>query len=148
MSEKEISCKNCTAACCKNVLLSLTRQEQKFMEKGGSNLFTIAKPKQRDRERVLYPITYEIIDNEVKPEYEPGNEYEPLEAGLGRFILIGSCGYLKTDSSGWELCSAYDERPAVCQDFPVGSPKCRTFRVINDVDPPSAEVPDLRDLLL
>lgn len=143
----EIACNNCVAACCKNVILELTRKEQKFMERGGSNLVTVAKPKQRDRSKVPYPRSYEVIDGEVKLSYVPGYKTEPLKAGLGRFVLIGNCGYLETDPSGWELCSVYSERPQVCQDFPVGESKCQLMRVSQGVDSPSEEVPDLRDLL-
>lgn len=143
----EISCTNCIGACCRNVIIELSRKEQKLIEKAGTHLVTIAKPKQRDREKVLYPYGSRIDEktgNKV-PLYMRGHEYAPLAAGLGRFMINGECGYLKTDDEGWQSCSIYDERPEACRNFEVGGHKCRLLRVLYGVDAPSPDVPDLRE---
>ena len=134
----EINCKNCQAACCRaNEIVSLTLEEASFMLRGGNKLITVAQPSDHDREKVLYPRGHELDEETGRIIFfaEKGNEYEPLAAGLGRYVLTTDCAYLRTDESGWDYCGAYDERPKVCSDFEVGGEKCQIMRVLRGVDP-------------
>lgn len=145
----EISCNNCQAACCQgNTLIKLSRTELKFMEKGGNTFITVAKPKKRDRENVAYPQGYEI-DEDGKQQliYRKGHETYPLQRDYGRYLMLGECAYLAVDDSGWQHCSVYEDRPAACSEFEVGSYACRLLRVINGVDDESPEIADLIDYL-
>jgi Fe-S-cluster containining protein len=141
----EISCQNCTAACCKGPLvMELTLEEAAFMLRGGSKLTTVAQPADHDREKVIHPVgelSSNADSNLHRWVLEPGMEYFPLPAGLGRYILRGACGYLHTSEEGWQYCGAYDSRPKACRDFTVGSDGCRVLRIRQGVDemPPDPE---------
>lgn len=120
------------------MVISLTLLELSFMLKGGNKLLTVAQPVDYDRDKVIYPISWEQnpTTGQVKFFAEKGREFEPLAAGLGRYILQNDCVYLAEEESGWRYCSVYDERPAVCRDFVVGDQPCRTMRVLRGVDIP------------
>lgn len=146
----ELSCRNCSAACCKGPeTMELTADEHAFMIRGGSAFLTIAEPANHERTDVMYPAGVQVDEESstVKILVREGTEFEPLAAGFGRFILWGSCGYLKTSNGGWEYCGAYDEKPGICGSFEMGGANCRLMRVAAGIDDPSEEFPDLRDLL-
>jgi Fe-S-cluster containining protein len=130
MSNPEVSCQNCVAACCKgNLLLGLKLEEASFMIKGGNKIETVEWPVNYDRDNVIYPYGYEIDKNGNKFWLvDPEKPTEPLKADLGRFMLIGSCKYLETDTDGREYCGVYNERPDVCREFVVGAEKCLMLR--------------------
>lgn len=150
----EVNCQSCSAACCKGPeTMELTLEEASFMLRGGNTLITIAQPDDHDRENILYPQGWQMAPDDptnprlAQPLVLKGSEFEPLAAGLGRYTLWGTCKYLETDTDGWERCGAYDQRPNVCKDFPVGSQKCRLMRVMAGVDEPTEEYPNKNDLI-
>jgi Fe-S-cluster containining protein len=135
----EVSCQNCVAACCKgNPLLTmqLSTEEVAFMRAGGNVFQTVAEPADHDRDDVIYPVGMQVYPDRgtFQWQVERGREHEPLPAGFGRYALVGACKYLETDANGWERCSVYDQRPAVCRNFQLASPKCLTFRIREGVD--------------
>ncbi len=143
MTEK-LSCHNCEAACCKGnplLLMNLSPDELGFMKEGGNKFIPVTEPAEHDRDKVIYPAGIQINPGGKSFNWvaRVGNEYEPLPAGLGRYALLGDCKYLVTDENGWESCSVYDDRPQVCQDFEMGSPKCLQMREIQGVPLPMAE---------
>jgi Fe-S-cluster containining protein len=151
----EINCQNCSAACCKGPeSMELSAEELKFMLEAGNTFYAIAYPVDHDREKVLYPRgwrldpSYPDDPRQSEPLFLHGQEYEPLEAGLGRYILFGTCKYLKTTEEGLEMCSVYDRRPNVCRDFEMGGYGCRLMRVtagVDDATPEHINVNDLTD---
>jgi Fe-S-cluster containining protein len=150
----EVSCQTCTAACCKGPeTMELSAEEADFMLAGGNTLIPIAEPVDYDRDRVLYPQGWQMDDvfptnpKLAKPLVVKGSEYEPLDAGMGRYTLWGVCKYLLVTEDGSEVCRVYDQRPNVCKDFPVGGQKCRLMRVMAGVDEPTEEYPNKNDLL-
>ncbi len=117
--------------------MSLSLEELSFMLRGGNKLLTVSQPTDHDRDDVIYPIGIEYDEDSPSVRkwlVEPGREYEPLEAGMGRYILMNDCAYLKVSEDGWEYCGAYEERPKVCQDFEVGGVKCVKLRLLRGVD--------------
>jgi len=133
--------------------MDLTPKEAVFMRLCGNTLLTFVEADLLPQPKALYPRGWqmdEIFPNNPRlatPIITPGDEYEPLPAGKGRYTLWGTCGYLIEDEDGWAKCGVYDERPEVCQNFPEGGEKCRLMRVVAGVDPPTAEYPDLRVVL-
>lgn len=111
------------------------------MEKTGNKFYTVAKPEKFKRARVPYPISAEIdlATNTVKWNCDKENPFEPLEPNMGRYALIGSCKNLEKDENGLEYCGVYEDRPQVCRDFEVGSPKCKIMREIQGIPLPMAE---------
>jgi Fe-S-cluster containining protein len=65
-------------------------------------------------------------------------------AKYGRYALLGACGYLQTDETGWQYCGAYEQRPEVCQEFEMGGEKCLNLRTTHGVPVPN---PVLRRLM-
>ena len=133
MSNPEISCDDCNAACCRGnpvLTMQLSLKEVKFMKKGGNRIQTIVEPAGHVQEKARYPIGANIdpIRRTVRWIYLKGKETEPLPAGMGRYALFGECQYLETDENGHEYCGVYDNRPQVCRDFEMGGDKCQTFR--------------------
>jgi len=108
------------------------------MLRGGNKLLTVAQPVDHDREGVFYPVAHRIDDKNPSAKtfiLEKNREYEPLAAGLGRYVLPNDCTYLRTSDDGREYCGAYEDRPAVCRDFEVGGNKCQFTRVLRGMDP-------------
>lgn len=141
MSEQLKNCQNCQAACCRGyplLIMSLADEELVFMNRGGNRFQTIEKPAGHDRENVRYPAGAYIYPEKgtIQYIYEAGRSTEPLPANYGRYALLGDCQYLATDQNGWEYCSVYEERPQVCRDFEMGSPKCLSLRLLAGVDQP------------
>ena len=137
----EISCENCQAACCKGnplLIMQLTAEEREFMGRPGNILQRVADPVPYDRDDVIYPAGMQINQERGTLSWlaEAGREYEPLPANYGRYALVGACKYLETDENGWENCGVYEERPEVCRNFEVASPKCQLLRIIQGVDDP------------
>lgn len=117
--------------------MSLTQEEYEFMLIPGNRLQPVEEPKDTDQPHARYPIGIAEISKEhntIRWVFERGRETWPLPAGYGRYALFGACKYLESDENGWEYCSVYDERPKVCQDFEMGSPKCQRFRLREGVD--------------
>lgn len=144
----EISCHNCTAACCKGPeIMELTAEELDFMEEGGNTLFTIAKPADHDRNDIPYPYGLDLSQDAPELLFAKDHPYEPLNAGLGRYMLLETCAYLETSPEGWERCSVYAERPAVCRNFEMAGHKCRLMRMNAGVDEPDTEFKERLKLL-
>jgi Fe-S-cluster containining protein len=142
----EVSCQNCTAACCKGPeIMELNSEDYTFMKRGGNILLTIAEPVNHDRGDILKPIG--INFDRGTAILAEDHEYELLKAGLGRYMLLGECVYLETTTEGLEQCGVYENRPAMCRSFEMGGDMCRHIRVNAGVDAPSAEFPDLTELL-
>ncbi len=116
--------------------MSLTAEERDFMRASGNAIQRVADPVDYDREEVIYPVSFKVHKrrNTLSWIVEKGREYEPLAANYGRYMLLGACKYLVTDENGWERCGVYDERPQVCRDFEMGSPKCLTLRQLAGLD--------------
>jgi len=141
MSNAEISCENCTAACCKGdpfIIMQLSKRELKFMKRPGNQFQTIVKPADHVQTNARYPVEAVINRerNTVQWVYMKGRETEPLPAGMGRYALVGACKYLEKDENGSEYCGVYERRPQVCQDFEMGSPNCETLRELAGVPIP------------
>lgn len=115
--------------------MSLTAEEYAMMVEAGTDLVTIAEPVDADREDVPYPAGWNLDAKGKRAEMvlEPGREYEPLAAGLGRYTMFGTCGNL-IEILGIEQCGKYDQRPQVCRDFQRGGPKCRLVRQLRGVE--------------
>lgn len=119
-----ISCNNCLAACCKGypfLEMELTKEEHQFMVNGGNELDA----------RVT-----RIHSLPIKPAAEASPPTSATIEQVGRYSLIGACAYLE-DDGGWEYCSVYNDerRPAVCQNFEVGSATCLVLRSHVGLDP-------------
>ncbi len=137
----KISCDNCQAACCKGpITMDLATDEFEFMRDGGGLFHTIEEPANYDREQVRYPVSFTInkLRNTIQFFAETGNEYKPLPAGVGRYMLVGSCGYLIADSRGREYCSVYEskDRPVICGSFEEAGPKCVRVRLLRKIPDP------------
>lgn len=141
----EINCHNCIGACCRGpITMDLSNQELEFMRRPGAILQTVVGPDTIYREQARYPYDYIVDDvkETIRFLLDPSDPYKPLPAGVGRYMLIGKCGYLKEDEDGWEYCSAYEQRPQVCKDFVEGSLSCQEVRQFAGVDEQSQEVQD------
>jgi len=125
--------------------MELSAEDFAFMKKGGNVLIAIAEPVDYDRDKIFKPIGIDIIKGTAL--LAEGHEYELLRAGLGRYMLLGDCVYLKTSPEGLEQCGVYEDRPAMCRGFEMGGDMCRHMRVNAGVDEPSEEFPNLTDLL-
>jgi Fe-S-cluster containining protein len=142
----EVSCQNCTAACCKGPeIMEMNAEDAEFMRAGGNLLASIAEPVDYDRSNVLKPIGMNFKRGTAI--VADGQEYEMLRAGLGRYMLLGDCVYLETTPEGLEQCGVYDDRPGMCRDFEMSGDKCRQIRVTAGVDEPTESYPDLWQLL-
>lgn len=127
-------CNDCDAACCRaNTILSLSFQEAALMTRCGNKLITVALPSSKDRTNVIYPFgaQFDPISNAWEFVLQPGNEYEPLAANLGRYMLLNDCKYLGVDETGWEHCTIYEDRPQVCQDFEPGGAACHLIQRVH-----------------
>lgn len=93
---------------------------------------TISQPVDYHREDVILP---SYIDKDpVTGDITFHGGTEPLEAGYGRYIMEGTCGYLKATPDGDTHCSQYEKRPQTCQRFEVGGSQCVIQRQIHGVD--------------
>jgi Fe-S-cluster containining protein len=124
--------------------MSLSPEEHRQMAEAGTTLMTVAEPADHDREQVPYPASWEInpgSNTPVKMILEPGSEYEPLAAGLGRYTMWGKCGNLLSSITvdGRPQCGIYEQRPQVCRDFERGGPKCNLLRMLKMVKGASQE---------
>jgi Fe-S-cluster containining protein len=91
------SCQSCIGACCREgTILPLTKTEVAHMRRGGTVL--------------------NVIDDETRAEAprSPGFRKEFYE-------LASDCGYLDPETY---RCTAYQERPGICQKFPEGGMRC------------------------
>lgn len=134
----EVGCHNCQGVCCSGLILfDLDNEDLAFMKRGGSQMHTVVKPKKVDQPNAHYPIDH-IGDRErntLVPILDPERPTEPLAAGVGRYLLMGRCGYLVTTEDGRERCSTYDNKPKPCNDFEEGGDKCKFMRQSAGVDP-------------
>jgi Fe-S-cluster containining protein len=112
-----------------------------FMKLGGNVLIPIAEPVGYDRNDVFKPIGIDF--DRGTAIFAEGHEYELLKAGIGRYMLLGECVYLKTSAEGVEQCGVYEYRPTICRDFEMGGDMCRHIRVNAGVDEAREEFPDL-----
>ena len=134
----EISCQNCQAACCKGPMtIELTKPEYTQMSEVGTDLITVADPVPYNRNDVPHPAGVSLIlehREEAVKRIEKEGERWPLTANMGRYILVGSCGNLRT-LLGWERCNIYGQRPRACRNLEVGEIACKAIRQEKGVDP-------------
>jgi Fe-S-cluster containining protein len=130
-SMPENLCMSCTGACCKGpLIMSLSKEDQAQMAAAGTEFITVAEPADHDRDDVPYPIGHEFDSEKgeiTEVKYLEGNETEPLVAGMGRYVMLGTCGNL-TNILGREQCGIYDRRPQTCREFQAGGPACLMMR--------------------
>jgi hypothetical protein len=122
--------------------IELTAPEHEQMAEAGTTLVTIAEPVPYDREKVPHPahvpLNLDRPKDVLEQTYQHGERW-PLPAGLGRYIMLGSCGNLKT-LMGWEYCSIYEDRPRACHKLQMGGMACRLIRQEKRVDPPEIKL--------
>lgn len=125
--------------------MSLSSEEHEMMVAAGTTLVTVLDPVDHDREDAIYPVGAEIDERRLTVTLPDGQEIQtqPLEAGLGRYVMFGACGNL-TNVLGVEQCSIYDKRPQVCREFKVGKTGCAILRRQAGLETPDI---DLRDLI-
>jgi Fe-S-cluster containining protein len=134
---KEISCQTCDGVCCVGPrAITLSPQERDQMLAARTELVTVVEPADYDRPDAPYPAPGMAFDPE-KPEELA--ETEPLEAGKGRYILVGRCGNLQR-FLGREVCLIYDQRPEVCRDFEEAGNTCIRMRLEAEVDTPEIAI--------
>lgn len=120
---------NPSACCMGNLVIQLTQEEAIRMTETGNRLVTVELPRPYFRRDVPYPISYENDDLGLTTAHvEVGREFEPLEAGYGRFIMANRCSNLKTDMLGRTSCAIYDDRPKACADFEPGGESCHKMQ--------------------
>ena len=135
----EISCENCTSACCRaDTLVELTLEEVSLLIRGGTKLLTVAMPSPHDRDDVIYPIGHEYDPDTGNRAWilEKARPFEPLAANMGRYILATDCAYVGTNEVGQSICTIYEERPAICREFEMGGDKCQRIRENRGVEIP------------
>jgi hypothetical protein len=146
----ELSCQDCKAACCKGPeFMELTESEATFLEAGGSQLLTVIAPVDFVRD-ALDPQAVKVDQQtgEVTPVFRQGEQHRDLASGVGRYMLVGDCGYLRTDDQGWEYCGVHAERPQACRDLELDGDNCHHMRSLHGIDTLSNEMPDdLLDIL-
>jgi len=146
---KEISCRNCKAACCKGPRsMQLTAEEAARLRKVGTNLWKADNASAAHEVKEIYPLKIDLTRGIVY--LDQVDESGPRAADAARYILLGECGNLRTDPSGWQYCGAYDQRPNDCVSLGVADTKCRVIRMFHDVDLITIphDIPnDLRDML-
>jgi len=148
MTEK-LSCENCKAACCKGtpmMVIELAADEAAQMREAGTDLMTVVEPKDHGQPTAIYPVGARLDDDGTQGEWEldPDNPFEPLKAGMGRYMMIGACGNLVVNKKGHESCGIYETRPAICAQFPVGSERCVSMRLLQGVP---TEVPLIQPVM-
>ena len=84
--------------------MELTAPEHAFMRNSGSILIPAAEPVDYDRTDVIYPMGIQISEDGLRAQLlvNQDHQFEPLAAGLGRYVLHGTCGYLRTNIDGWD----------------------------------------------
>ncbi len=110
--------------------MQLSLLEKASLESAGTVFQSIAEPASFDRDDVIYPQAMEIDADRrtIKWLVDAENPYEPLSAGFGRYMLIGTCGWLRTTPDGKRYCGTYPRRPQACQDFEEGGDNCQIMR--------------------
>ena len=140
----ESLCTSCTSECCKDIRLELSLEEVEHLRKAGTNLLLVmseyvefapdnpGKILVDGRRKKLHT----ILDN---PE-NPGEFMRALSTlrhliglrpGDDLYEIDGSCGYISSQG-----CSAYDSRPSVCREFPMGSEACVRIRARAGISTP------------
>lgn len=127
----DVNCRNCEAACCKaQNAMNMTPEEAAFLREAGTNLY-LAGPFDDAREESP-PIDIDLLQGYIDTE----DAGLMRAAGLGRYILLGDCGYLRTDAGGWQYCGVYgnERRPQTCRDFQMAGPACSVRRFVGGID--------------
>lgn len=115
--------------------MSLSPSEHGQMKEAGTKFITVAEPADYDRPNIPYPVGFKRgKDGGVDILMIKGREFEPLAAGMGRYLLLGSCGNL-VEINGLEQCGIYESRPKVCRTFPMGGDACHEMRQRDGLEP-------------
>ena len=137
--EGDVSCETCPAACCKagsNLVLSLHEHER---NRRVMKLQVVAKPRS-------YP---QVIRGQAFTLGSDGKHYLRPSPGVtvpahyGFYVLIEDCGNLEDPQPDRvsRPCKIYEDRPAACRSYEVGSQACRDARAAVGLDGHDA-VPD------
>lgn len=116
-------CKECPARCCHNVNIPLTPEEAIFLKSKGTKLQAI-EPIQIYHAPNIGPL--QRLVNIAR-----GKQPSPQ---VRRYYYMARCGCLTPAQSDTnplgQRCSIYFDgrRPAICGEFPAGSPVCRAMR--------------------
>ncbi len=114
----------------------------------GTDLLTVAEPVGYDRKGVPHP-RGETIDiahlDELWERLKREGKVEPLAAGIGRYVMTGTCGALKKFLD-WEYCSNYENRPQVCRKLDMAGPLCLLMRFEHGVPIPLEELSVVKQL--
>jgi Fe-S-cluster containining protein len=129
----EVACSNCEGACCQGGNMDLSMEEASFLVEKGASLLLLVPPEDYDRDEVISPLTI-MVSEDSPSEFKMASTMEPLAAGFGRFIMTRVCPYLDESSEGWPKCTAYEDRPAACRNFEMGSESCLSARQTYGVD--------------
>jgi Fe-S-cluster containining protein len=126
--------------------MSLSPEDHRMMIEAGTTLLTVLEPTDHDREDALYPEGAEMDEEHLTISMPEGRKAPTmlLKAGLGRYIMFGTCGNLE-EILGVERCSVYDKRPEVCREFEMGGFYCGLLR--QRVGLQTEAVLDIRDFL-
>lgn len=122
--------------------MELTASEYEGLVDAGTDLLVIAEPVGYDRDEVPHPAGAKFNPDDITStlrQLRAEGKFWPLAAGVGRYVLLGDCGQLKT-LFGWEYCGAYENRPQVCRNLAMGSQACLAFRVVQGVDKPDIKI--------
>lgn len=131
MSERgpRVSCGNCIGACCQNFKASFSEEEVQHLEAAGTVVKTVipalkSRFLKRNANWVMHPIKrralVQSLTDDPKGQEFYNTEAQMLLAGEGLYSVEGRCGYLDENNR----CSDYENRPAVCRGFLVGSKAC------------------------
>ncbi len=95
-------CANCPAACCRDMIIHLRRNEVKDLRKAGTK-FGIS----------LQTLLSNMIDS------VPNSR---------AYAMKGPCGNLRAEA-GVEYCGDYPNRPEACRNFKMGGRACDVLRL-------------------
>ena len=124
------------------MVIELGQYEREFMENAGTRLHEVVPPAPYDRPDAPYPTQISDDEENIELKFKKGYDTRPLQARLGRYVMLGACGHLKTSKKGWEYCGAFLDpmRPGACRIFEEGGEYCSKIRQIKGVDPMSPEL--------
>ncbi|MBC7581796.1 YkgJ family cysteine cluster protein [Aeromicrobium sp.] len=139
---KEIACNTCSGVCCIGPrALELTDAERDQLAAAGTALIQIVIAAKHTRPAAPYPAAGIPLNPERPDIFQrrmlAAGETAPLKANHGLHIMLGRCGNLvRDDSTGQEVCGAYDDRPGICREFEEAGPRCAEMRQEAGIDDP------------
>jgi Fe-S-cluster containining protein len=111
---QEVSCDNCTAACCRAGSLVVLDEIEHQKHRKAMALRTLIRFRR-------YAQAAFIEAEGINPD---GTKYPmpmviKVPANRGAYLMEQDCGRLEDNK-----CGIYEERPQACRDYKVGSPEC------------------------